>query len=57
MWASRPNVSIVIRFLRMKFVGKILVKAYEKGEIEEDRKELRKAYRPETSLLFDGSPK
>jgi len=31
-------------YLKMKYVGKILVRAYEKGEIGENRAELKKAY-------------
>ncbi len=31
-------------YLGMKFAGKVLGKAYEKGEIKEDKKALRKAY-------------
>ena len=38
-------------YLVMKFVGKILVKAYEKGEIKENRKELERAYKFGTLLL------
>ena len=32
-------------YLGMKFIGKILVKAYEKGEIKENRRELDRAYK------------
>jgi hypothetical protein len=31
-------------YLEMKFAGKMLVTAYEKGEIGRNRKELQKAY-------------
>ena len=31
-------------YLGMKFAGKILVKAYEKGEIQKNQKALRKAF-------------
>lgn len=36
---------ISFNYLRMEFVGKIFVKAYEKGEIAEDEKELERAYK------------
>jgi hypothetical protein len=31
-------------YLGMKFAGKVLVKAYERGEIKKDQKGLRKAF-------------
>jgi hypothetical protein len=31
-------------YLGMKFAGKILARAYEKGEIKKDQKALKKAY-------------
>ena len=31
-------------YLRMKYAGKLLVKAYEKGEVKKDQKTLKKAY-------------
>ncbi len=37
-------------YLEMKYVGKILVKAYEKGEVRKDHRALRKAY--ELGALF-----
>jgi len=37
-------------YLGMKFAGKILVKAYEKGEVKEDRKGLKRAYELGTSF-------
>ena len=37
-------------YLGMKFVGKILVKAFEKGEIMENQKELNRAYQLGMSL-------
>ena len=37
-------------YLGMKFVGKVLVKAYEKGEIKKDQNALIKAYELGTSL-------
>jgi len=37
-------------YLGMKFAGKILVKAYEKGEVKKNQQELKKAYEFGTSL-------
>jgi hypothetical protein len=37
-------------YLGMKFAGKILVKAYEKGEIKKNQKALEKAYELGVSL-------
>lgn len=37
-------------YLGMEFVGKVFVKAYEKGEIVENQKELKKAYAMGSSL-------
>jgi hypothetical protein len=37
-------------YLGMKFAGKILVKAYEKGEIKKNRQGLKRAYELGTSL-------
>ncbi len=37
-------------YLGMKFVGKVLAKAFEKGEIKENIKELNRAYQFGTSL-------
>jgi multimeric flavodoxin WrbA len=37
-------------YLGMKFAGKVLVKAYEKGEIKKDQNALKKAYELGTSL-------
>ena len=37
-------------YLGMKFVGKVLVKAYEKGEIRKNQKALKKAYELGMSL-------
>ena len=37
-------------YLGMKFAGKLLVKAYEKGEIKKNQKALEKAYEFGTSL-------
>ena len=37
-------------YLGMKFAGKILVKAYEKGEVKENRQGLKRAYELGTSL-------
>ena len=31
-------------YLKMEFAGKVLVKAYDKGEIGENKKELKKAF-------------
>jgi multimeric flavodoxin WrbA len=41
---------LCFEYLEMEFVGKILVKAYEKGEIRENREEMEKAYEFGTSL-------
>ena len=41
---------LCFEYLEMEFVGKILVKAYEKGEIRENREEMGKAYEFGTSL-------
>ena len=37
-------------YLGMKFAGKILVKAYERGEVKENRQEMKRAYELGTSL-------
>ena len=37
-------------YLGMKFVGKVFVKAYEKGEIEKNQNELKRAYALGSSL-------
>jgi multimeric flavodoxin WrbA len=37
-------------YLGMKYAGKVLAKAYEKGEINKDQKALKKAYKLGTSL-------
>jgi hypothetical protein len=37
-------------YLGMKFTGKVLVKAYEKGEILKNQKELKEAYNLGTSF-------
>jgi hypothetical protein len=37
-------------YLGMKFAGKLLVKAYEKGEIKKNQKALEKAYEFGSSL-------
>jgi hypothetical protein len=37
-------------YLGMKFAGKVLAKAYEKGEILKNQKALEKAYKFGTSL-------
>jgi hypothetical protein len=37
-------------YLGMKFAGKILVRAYEKGEVKKDQKALRKAFEFGASL-------
>ena len=45
--SSRPLVDMLrlsCDYLGMKFVGKILAKAYEKGEILQNQKALKKAY-------------
>ena len=36
--------SLTFDYLGMKFAGKVFTKAYEKGEIEKNRKELKRAY-------------
>jgi len=46
--ACRPLIQMLrlsFDYLGMKFIGKILVKAYEKGEIKENRRELDSAYK------------
>ena len=40
----------MFEYLKMRFVGKVLVKAYEKGEIITNKKEMDKAYELGTSL-------
>jgi hypothetical protein len=37
-------------YLGIKYVGKVLVKAYEKGEIRKNQKALKKAYELGMSL-------
>ena len=37
-------------YLWMKFAGKILAKAYERGEVKKDQKALRKAFQFGASL-------
>jgi len=37
-------------YLKMEFAGKVLVKAYDKGEIGENKKELKKAFALGASL-------
>jgi multimeric flavodoxin WrbA len=37
-------------YLGMKYAGKILAKAYEKGEVKKNRQELKRAYELGTSL-------
>jgi len=37
-------------YLKMKFAGKILAKAYERGEIKKDQKALKKAFEFGASL-------
>lgn len=40
----------MFEYLKMEFVGKVLVKAYEKGEIITNKKEMQKAYKLGASL-------
>ena len=37
-------------YLKMEFAGKLLVKAYDKGEIAENKEELKKAFALGASL-------
>jgi hypothetical protein len=43
-------LSLSCDYLGMRFAGKILAKAYEKGEIKRDQKALKKAFESGMSL-------
>ena len=44
------NLKVQIKFIGMKYAGKVLARAYEKGEIKKNQKALTKAYELGMSL-------